>query len=368
MSRLQGFNDSVLKRMTENAGLQNSKLDGLTRSTEQKFEKLEQKVEEKLAKIQEDNTRKLDEMRKTVDEKLEGTLRKRLGDSFKLVSDRLEQVHKGLGEMQSLASGVGDLTKALTNVKVRGTWGEIQLGALLDQILTPDQYLRNAKPREGSDVQVEYAIKLPGREETEGQEVLMPIDSKYPKEDYERLIDASERGDLAGIDDAGKKIEQRVRLEAKTISEKYLNPPATTDFAIMFLPIEGLYGEVIRRPGLVERLQREYRVIVSGPTTLAALLNSLQMGFRTLAIQKRSSEVWKVLAAVKSEFEKFGGVIERVQRKLHEASDTIEQKVAVRTRAISRKLRDVQELPAADAQTLIDAVPDDETAEGGTDA
>jgi len=352
-SRLQGFNDSVLKQMTSAAGLQNSKLDNLIKSNEDRLDRLQSKVEQKLTQIQQENSQKLEEMRKTVDEKLQGTLEKRLGESFKMVGERLEQVHKGLGEMQSLASGVGDLKRVLTNVKTRGTWGEIQLGNLLEQILTPEQYSRNVKTKDRSEERVDYAIRLPGRDEMEGRNVWLPIDAKYPKEDYERLVEASERGDVEAIEDAAKAIEHRIKLEARHIREKYLNPPNTTDFAIMFLPLEGLYSEVLRRPGLVELLQREHRVNVSGPTTLAALLNSLQMGFRTLAIQKRSSEVWAVLGAVKTEFGKFGEVIGKVQRKLHEASSVIEGDVAVRTRVISRKLKSVQELPSSETGRLL---------------
>ena len=334
-----------------------------------------QKVDEKLTRIQQDNAVRLEEMRKTVDEKLQGTLEKRLGESFRLVTEQLKQVHAGLGEMQTLASGVGDLKKVLTNVKTRGLWGEMQLGALLEQGLAPEQYTQNFRVRPDTNEVVEFAIRLPGRGDGEDVPVWLPIDAKYPREDYERLIDASERGDSAAVQDAAQKIEQRIRQEAKDISSKYIVPPLTTDFAILFLPVEGLYSEVLRRPGLVEALQRLYRVNLAGPTTLAALLNSLQMGFRTLAIQKRSSEVWQLLAAVKTEFDKFGGVIEGVQRKLQEASNSIEKNVLQRTRAINRRLRSVQDLPNTVLPPLMEGtlaetepdtdVPSDGSAAGG---
>lgn len=360
-ARIQAFNDSVVKQMNDGAGLQNAKLHDLIKSNEERFEKLRDRVEQKLTQIQQDNAQRLEEMRKTVDEKLQGTLEKRLGESFKLVGDRLEEVHKGLGEMQSLASGVGDLKKMLSNVKVRGNWGEMQLGALLEQILAPDQYARNVKTREHSDSLVEFAVRLPGKDD--GRDVWLPIDSKFPREDYERVIDASERGDVTAIEEAGKAIERQVKAGAKDISEKYINPPITTDFAIMFIPIEGLYAEILRRPGLMEFLQTRHRVNISGPTTLAALLNSLQMGFRTLAIQKRSSEVWKILAAVKAEFDRFGGVIDKVQKKLLEASAAIESDVAVRTRAINRSLRTVQQAPGAASPILLEAASSEDAEE-----
>ncbi len=307
-------------------------------------------VDEKLKSIQEDNARRLEAMRQTVDEKLQGTLERRLGESFKLVGDRLEAVQAGLGEMRTLASGVGDLKKVLANVKVRGTWGEIQLGNLLAQMLAPEQFLTNVATRPQSAERVEFAIRLPGAEV--GEDVLLPVDSKFPIEDYQRLVEASERGDADAVEASARQLEQRIRGCAQDISTKYLNPPRTTDFGILFLPTEGLYAEVARRNGLLEGLQREFRVAVAGPTTLAALLNSLQMGFKTLAIQKRSSEVWQVLAAVKAEFGRFGEVLEAVDRKLAEASKKLGT-VGTRSRAIERKLRDVQELPASDAQALL---------------
>ena len=373
--RFQTFNDSVIRQMADQAGVQTGRLDKLTQGLEQKLEALQQKVDEKLTRIQQDNAVRLEEMRKTVDEKLQGTLEKRLGESFRLVTEQLKQVHAGLGEMQTLASGVGDLKKVLTNVKTRGLWGEMQLGALLEQGLAPEQYTQNFRVRPDTNEVVEFAIRLPGRGDGEDVPVWLPIDAKYPREDYERLIDASERGDSAAVQDAAQKIEQRIRQEAKDISSKYIVPPLTTDFAILFLPVEGLYSEVLRRPGLVEALQRLYRVNLAGPTTLAALLNSLQMGFRTLAIQKRSSEVWQLLAAVKTEFDKFGGVIEGVQRKLQEASNSIEKNVLQRTRAINRRLRSVQDLPNTVLPPLMEGtlaetepdtdVPSDGSAAGG---
>jgi DNA recombination protein RmuC len=334
----------------------------ITQTQQGQVESMRTTVEEKLTRIQEDNAKRLEEMRKTVEEKLEGTLEKRLGESFKLVGERLEQVYKGLGEMRELASGVGDLKNVLTNVKVRGTWGEIQLGNLLEQILTPAQYEKNVATREGSSERVEYAIKLPGRDGHEGDVVWLPIDAKFPKEDYERLIEASERADLAGVEEAGKQLEHRIRGSAKDIHAKYIGPPRTTDFGIMFLPSEGLYAEVLRRPGLVEKVQRESRVNIAGPTTLAALLNSLQMGFRTLAIEKRSSEVWRILGAVKTEFGKFGEVMDKVKRKLHEAGSAIE-KIETRKRVIESKLKKVEQLPPAEAGAILGAAEDSESEE-----
>jgi len=345
---LKGFNDTLIKTMGETS-----------KSQREVLESLRGAVEQKLGQIQEDNAKKLEQMRKTVEEKLQGTLEKRLGESFKLVSDRLEQVYEGLGEMKNLASGVGDLKNVLTNVKARGTWGEIQLGNLLEQVLSCEQYAENVQTNKSSSERVEFAIKLPGPDGMEGDCVWLPIDAKFPKEDYERLMDASERSDPAGVEEAGKQLENRVKAAAKEISSKYLNPPMTTDFGIMFLPSEGLYAEVLRRPGLVDNLQRSYRVNVAGPTTLAALLNSLQMGFRTLAIQKRSGDVWKILGAVKTEFGKFGDIIAKVQKKLQEATNVMDS-AAVRTRVIQRKLHDVEQLPADRADALIEGGPDDE--------
>jgi DNA recombination protein RmuC len=303
-----------------------------------RMEKIEDKVENKLTHLQQDNSKKLDEMRSVVEEKLQSTLERRLGESFKLVSGRLEEVQRGLGEMAVLAQGVGDLKRVLTNVKARGGWGEKQLHALIGELLTPDQYRVNTPTRPNSKEFVEFAIRLPGRG---AEEVLLPVDAKFPKEDYERLLDGYERGDAILIEQAGSALEQRIKLEAKSIQQKYIDPPYTTDFAILFLPIEGLYAEVLRRPGLVDTIQREYRVVLSGPTTFAALLNSLQMGFKTLAIEKRSSEVWKVLGAVKTEFLRFGDVVEKISKKLKEASDQVDQ-VNVRTRKLQRTLVSVE--------------------------
>jgi DNA recombination protein RmuC len=300
-------------------------------------------VDLRLKQLQEDNANQIDKMRATVDEKLQGTLEKRLGESFKLVSDRLEQVHQGLGAMQQLASDVGGLQKVLTNVKTRGGWGEVQLGALLEQVLTSEQFAPNVKIRDESNENVEFAIKLPGDEN--GAPVWLPIDAKFPTEDYHRLLGAQEKGDLVAIDEAMKGLETQLKKSAKDICQKYINPPRTTDFALMFLPTEGLYAEAIRRVGLVEQVQRDCRVVFAGPTTLVALLNSLQMGFRTLAIQKRSSEVWNLLAGVKTEFGKFGEALSAVKDKLDQASRKMED-VDVRSRAITRRLRDVEELPS----------------------
>lgn len=312
-----------------------------------RLDKLRDTVQERLDYLREENSAKLEQMRATVDEKLQGTLEKRLGESFKLVSDRLEKVHQGLGEMQNLATGVGDLKRVLSNVKLRGTWGEVQLGALLEQMLTPEQYKRNVKVRPTSDSIVEYAVRLPG----EDDEVLIPIDSKFPIEDYDRIILASENGDLLALEEASRQLELRIKKEAKDISDKYINPPATTDFAIMFLPTEGLYAEVLRRPGLLYDIQQKYRVNISGPTTLGAFLNSLQMGFRTLAIQKRSGEVWRVLGEAKQEFAKYGDVMDNLKKKLEQASQVVDD-VGVRTRAIERKLRGVESIDSTHINSI----------------
>ena len=330
---------AILKGQLETVSQQTGKL---TESNEARLESLRALVDVRLKQLQEDNSRQIDKMRATVDEKLQGTLEKRLGESFQMVSERLERVHQGLGAMQQLASDVGGLQRVLTNVKSRGGWGEVQLGALLEQVLTPEQFARNVKTREGSGEMVEFALKLPG--EDKDAPVWLPIDAKFPIEDYQRLIAAQDAADLVAAEEAMKNLEMQLRKSAKDICSKYINPPRTTDFALMFLPTEGLYAEAIRRVGLVEQVQRDCRVVFAGPTTLAALLNSLQMGFRTLAIQKRSSEVWNLLAAVKTEFGKFGGMLESVKKKLDQASNEMD-KVAGRSRAITRKLRDVEELP-----------------------
>ena len=332
------------------------KQEDLTAKTEQRLEKMRETVEQKLQSIQADNNQKLEKMRETVDEKLHKTLETRLGESFKLVSERLEKVQQGLGEMQSLANGVGDLKKVLSNVKTRGVLGEFQLENILAQLLTPEQYVKNVKTKKDSDAFVEFAIKLPSKKDDD-QPVWLPVDSKFPTETYQVLVNAYESGDAALIDSARKEIEKTLKGFARDIRYKYIDPPHTTDFALMFLPIEGLYAEVLRDTGLFETLQREFRVIITGPTTLAALLNSLQMGFRTLAIEKRSSEVWELLGAVKTEFGKFGEMLDRTRKKLTEATNVVES-AGRRSRAIERKLRDVQELPAGKAGRYLDTSED----------
>jgi DNA recombination protein RmuC len=367
VTTLQSISETMAKTMKDLAVAEKIQLEAmssaivkLSDSNERKLESVRVTVESKLKNIQTDNAMHFEQMRQTVDEKLQGTLEKRLGDSFRQVSERLELVHKGLGEMQALATGVGDLKKVLTNVKTRGTWGEVQLGVLLEQVLNPDQFASNVATKGGGE-RVEFAIVLPGANSGEDDTVWLPIDAKFPVEDYQRLIESQERADLDGVEAAGKQLENTVKACAWDICRKYLNPPKTTDFGILFLPIEGLFAEVIRRTGLVETIQRECRVVIAGPTTLWSVLNSLQMGFRTLAIQKRSSEVWKLLAAVKTEWTKYGDVLDAVQKKLHQASDTIE-KAKVRSRAVGRKLRDVQTLPIGEAESLLplDASENDE--------
>ena len=317
----------------------------LTQLNEQKLELVRQTLEKQLRNLQEDNGQKLDQMRLVVDEKLQATLEKRLSDSFRQVSERLEQVHQGLGEMQSLAANVGALQRTLTNVKTRGTWGEVQLESLLQQILTVEQFEKNVATKQGSKDRVEFAVKLPGREGELGQPVWLPIDAKFPQEDYQRLTDAFEKGDVTGMEEASKNLVQRVKAEAKSIKEKYLDPPHTTDFAILFLPTEGLYAEVLRQPGLLDQMQRENRIVLTGPTTLAAILNSLQIGFRTLTIEKRSSEVWNLLGVVKKEFGQFAVILEKTQKKLQEASNTMDD-AAKKTRNIEQKLKKVEGLPS----------------------
>lgn len=343
--------ESLLGRMAEIARLQKDQLDSfarqladLTALNEGKLESLRTAMDSRLQSLQAANTEKLDQMRRVVEEKLQTTLEKRLGDSFRQVSERLEQVYAGLGEMRTLAAGVGDLKKVLTNVKTRGTWGEIRLSHILEQILTPEQYAANVATKPGGSERVEFAIRLPGPDPAREGAVWLPIDAKFPQEDYQRLMDAQEAADKEAAERALKGLEQRVRLEARAIREKYIEPPHTTDFAILFLPVEGLYAEVLRVPGLCDLLQREHRIVVAGPTTLAALLNSLQMGFRTLAIERRSSEVWELLGVVKNEFAKFGETLARTRKKLQEAANTIDQ-AEVRTRAIERSLRRVEAAP-----------------------
>lgn len=363
--------DAFAQRLEGYSSSNEEKLGRLAQSNEERLERLRATVDDRLGQMRRDNGEQLERMRVTVDEKLQGTLEKRLGESFKLVSERLEQVHQGLGEMQTLAGGVGDLKRVLSNVKLRGGWGEVQLEALLEQMLTPDQYARNVRPREESSEVVEFALKLPGKEGESDDVVWLPIDAKFPLEDYQRLIDASEAGDRVALEATSKELEKKILACAKDISDKYLHPPLTTDFAVMFLPTEGLYAEVVKRPGLMDRLQRERRVVVAGPSTFAALLNSLQMGFRTLAIQERSSEVWKLLGAVKTEFGKFGDTLDGVNKKLAQASKTMDD-AARRSRAIERKLRDVEEIPSGRPLGRLDGALDadaaSEDADGGKEA
>lgn len=349
------FTESI-EKYTSNQTAQFDKLlerqEAVKKDTEHKLTEIRETVEDKLTKLQADNNQKLEQMRKTVDEKLQESVEKRFNESFKLISERLEQVHKGLGEMQNLAAGVGDLKKVLANVKTRGNLGEIQLGAILDQILSPEQYEQNAMVRKGSLERVEYAVKLPSKD-SDDKSLLLPIDSKFPTEDYQRLLEAYDYGQ--DVEAVSKQFENAVKKNAKDISEKYINPPVTTDFAIMFVPTEGLYAEILRRVGLFEMLQREYKIIVVGPTNLVAFLNSLQMGFRTLAIEKRSSEVWEILGAVKTQFGKFGDILEKTKRKLQEASNVIDD-AGVRSRAIERKLRNVQNLPIEQANAVLPGI------------
>ncbi len=354
---------TALKDQLEGNGLQlrhqfgvlqdavSQQLTGLVQGSQSSAEQLRSALNERLAAIQSDNSAKLEEMRRTVDEKLHATLEQRLGESFKLVSDRLEQVHRGLGEMQTLAGSVGDLKRVMSNVKSRGTWGEMQLGAIIDTVLTPEQYARNVKTVPGSDELVEFAIRLPGR--ADDQPVWLPIDAKYPVEHYQRLMDAQDAADKALMQSCGTAFETSIKFEARKIYGKYISPPHTTDFAILYLPTEGLFAEVMRRPGLVETIQNDCRVMITGPANLAAMLNSLQMGFKTLAIEQRSSEVWGLLGAVKTEFAKFGDVVAATKKSIDAAARKFDE-VGVRTRAIQRKLREVQELPASQTMTMLD--------------
>ena len=342
------------KSLTDSLALQ---VQGLSEANARRLAEMRATVEGQLTQLQQSNSAKLDEMRQTVDEKLQATLQARLGESFKQVAERLEQVHKGLGEMHSLAQGVGDLKHLLTNVKTRGMFGEAQLGALLEQVLAPEQYAAQVATRPGDRHRVDFAIRLPGRSE-DGAPVWLPIDAKFPNEDYERLLDAQSRADAAAAELAARALEARVKLEAKSIAEKYLEPPHTTDFAILFLPTEGLYAEVLRRPGLMALLQRDHRVTLAGPTTLMAMLNALQMGFRTLALEKRSSEVWQVLGAVKTEFGKFGDVLAKVRTQTQTVLNTLEQ-AQTRTNVMHRALRQVDALPEAQSQQLLPGVQED---------
>lgn len=343
---LASFSQTISTQMGSIATVQNAQ-----------FETLRQAVGERLERIQQDNAAKLEQMRQTVDEKLHATLEQRLSESFKQVSERLELVHKGLGEMQTLAIGVGDLKKVLVNVKSRGVLGEVQLAALLEQVLAPEQYDTHVATRPGSRERVEFAIKFPGRD-GDGQPVWLPIDAKFPLEDYQRLQDAQEAGDPVLTEAASRALEARVRLEGRSIAEKYLEPPFTTEFALLYLPLEGLYAEVLRRPGLFEQMQRELHVTVCGPTTLSAVLNSLQMGFRTLAIEKRSSEVWKVLGAVKAEFSRFGETLARTKAQLQTVANSIGD-AEVRTRQMARKLKGVETLADAEVREVLGPAEDD---------
>jgi DNA recombination protein RmuC len=368
---LSGFSQAISAQMASLASVQNGQIESFALRLEQvrttlqdslarvqELQRISAKetrdtLEQRLERLQSDNSAKLEQMRQTVDEKLHATLEQRLSESFRQVSERLEQVHKGLGEMQSLAAGVGDLKKVLSGVKTRGVLGEVQLGALLEQVLTPEQYERNVATRPGSRERVEFAIRMPGQGR-EGEPLWLPVDAKFPLEDFQRLQAAQDLADPAAVEEAAKALETRVRLEARSIVEKYVEVPYTTEFAVLYMPFEGLYAEVLRRPGLFEQLQRDFRVTLCGPTTLSALLNSLQMGFRTLAIQKRSSEVWQVLGGVKAEFGKFGEVLANTKRQLQTVANSIEL-AETRTRQIERKLKEVEALPEAAGVRLEDA-------------
>ena len=357
---LKSANDTLSTTLSNMGKLQQTQLEGMTKqlkelseSNQHSLDRIRATFDARVTELQESNEKKLEEMRKTVDEKLHSTLEKRLGESFKLVSERLEAVQKGLGEMQNLATGVGDLKRVLTNVKARGTWAEVQLGALLDQILAPGQFEKNVQTKENSRETVEFAIKLPGPKDEPGACVWLPIDSKFPQEDYLRIQEAAEKGDPEAVQKATDSLARSIKSSAQEIHDKYVNPPHTTDFAIMFLATEGLYAEALRHPSLVEEAQQRFRIVIAGPTTLAAILSSLRLGFQTLAIEQRAAEVWKVLAAVKTEFGKFGDVLDKVKRQLNTATRTIEQ-TGVRTRAMERRLRSVEQLPEQDASRILE--------------
>lgn len=356
---MKSGNDTITRTLDTMGKAQQTQLEGMTNqlkeiteSSRRSLDDIRAMIESRVKALQEGNEKKLEEMRKTVDEKLQDTLEKRLGLAFKQVSERLEEVQKGLGEMKSLATGVGDLKRVLTNVKARGIWGEVQLGAILEQILTPDQYGKNVQVRADSPVRVEYAVRLPGPKDDPNACLWLPIDSKCSQEDYLRLQEAANKSDPDGVQAASADLAKTIRAEAKDIHDKYVSPPSTTDFGIMFLPTEGLYAEVLRQPGLVEEIQNRYRVVLAGPTTLAAILSSLRMGFQTLAIEQRTAEVWKVLAAVKTEFGKFAAVLDKVKRQLNTASDTIDE-TGKRSRAMEKKLRSVEQLPEAEALKIL---------------
>ncbi len=360
---LKSANDTLSRTLEGMGRLQQGQLEGVTRqlkdlaeSNRGALDRIRDTFDGRIKDLQAGNEKKLEEMRKTVDEKLHHTLEKRLGESFKIVGDRLEAVQKGLGEMQNLALGVGDLKRVLTNVKTRGTWGEVQLGAILEQILTPDQYHRNVRVKPETLEAVEYAIRLPGSKDDPGTCVWLPIDSKFPQEDYLRLQEASEKSDPDAVQKATDALARAVRTAARDIRDKYLDPPGTTDFAVMFLATEGLYAEVLRQPALVDALLHQYRVVVAGPTTLAAILSSLRMGFQTLAIEKRAAEVWKVLGAVKTEFAKFGETLDRVHKQLNTASRTIEE-TGMRTRSMEKRLRSVEQVPEQEAVHILGLSP-----------
>jgi DNA recombination protein RmuC len=364
--------DTMSKQVKEVAEGNQSALERIRSTFDTRVEELKQSLDARVREMQESNERKLEEMRQTVDEKLQGTLEKRLGESFKFVSDRLEMVHKGLGEMQGLATGVGDLKRIFSNVKVRGTWAEVQLGGILEQMLTLDQWDKNVCVKEGSSERVECAIRLPGSRDDRGRCMWLPIDSKFPTEDYGRLQLAAEAGDAEAVQAATDALLRALKAAAKDIADKYINPPATTDYAIMFLPTEGLYAEALRQPQFVEEMQQKYRVVIAGPTTLSAILSSLRMGFQTLAVEQRAAEVWRVLGAVKTEFGKFGGVLDRVQRQLHTVTRTIEE-TGTRTRVMERRLRAVEQMDPAESATIL-ALPrvaeeeaDEEGASGAGD-
>lgn len=357
-NKLAQVSQTVTEQLQSTADTLVNTVGELGKSQDSQLESVRKTVHERLEAMQTSNEEKLDQMRQTVDEQLQSTLEKRLGESFNIVSKRLEDVQRGLGEMQNLATGVGDLKRVLTNVKARGTWGEVQLGSLLEEILTPDQYSTNVQLHENSREEVEYAIRLPGSNDGPDSCVWLPIDSKFPLADYDKLVDAADAADVMAVQEATQAFMRAVRAEAKKIEDKYISPPKTTDFAIMFLPTEGLYAEVLRAPGRVTELLQHYRIVVAGPTTLAAILSSLRMGFRTLAIEKRSSEVWEVLAAVKTEFGKFGNVMDKLKRQLNTASNTIDE-TGRRTRAMERNLRGVEELPQEAAAARL-GLPDSE--------
>ena len=355
-SQISGINNQVFKlneqinqTMTSQIQSLNNQVNLMTTANEERLERLRSTVNEELKQIRDDNAKSMESMRQTVDEKLQTTLERRLGESFQQVGDRLEQVYKGLGEMQNLAAGVGDLQKLLRNVKIRGTWGEVQLGSILEQILTNEQYASNVKVNPNANEIVEYAVYLPQGDNNPN--IWLPIDAKCPIEDYQRLIECEESGDVAGANTATKALAQKIKKEAEDIAKKYIVPPYTTDFAILFLPIEGLYAQVLQNPELIETIQQQYRVLIAGPTTLAALLNSFQMGFRTLAIEKRAGEVWQLLAVVKQEFKSFGEALAKSQKKIQEAGNALDQ-ASVRTRAMERKLKSVESLKDADNNIL----------------